>query len=86
MARIDTDWKLKILGQLLQDLLLWLQTENNQKKYGSLYDVKQISPGSTNHNTFESLHVSGKLPTYAFPKPTFCSTWEVSVSVGLGEG
>ena len=33
-----------------------------------------------------SLHVSGKLPTYPSPKPTFCPKWEVSVNVGLGEG
>ena len=28
----------------------------------------------------------GKLPTYPFPKPTFCPKWEASVNVGLGEG
>ena len=33
-----------------------------------------------------SLYVSGKLPTYPSPKPTFCPKWEVSVNVGLGEG
>ena len=33
-----------------------------------------------------SLYVSGKLPTYPSPNPTFCLKWEVSVNVGLGEG
>ena len=33
-----------------------------------------------------SLYVSGKLPTYPSPKPTFSPKWEVSVNVGLGEG
>ena len=32
------------------------------------------------------LYVSGKVPTYPSPKPTFCPKWELSVSVGLGEG
>ena len=35
---------------------------------------------------FETLYVSGKLPTNPSPKPTFCSKWEVIVNVGLGEG
>ena len=29
--------------------------------------------------------VSGKLPIYSFPKPTFFPQREVSVNVGLGE-
>ena len=33
-----------------------------------------------------SLYVSGKLPTYPFPKPTFCPKWEVSVNVDEREG
>ena len=35
---------------------------------------------------FGLLYVSGKLPTYPSPKPTFCPKWELSVIVGLGEG
>ena len=31
------------------------------------------------------LYVSGKLPNYPSPKPTFWPKWEVSVYVGLGE-
>ena len=27
-----------------------------------------------------------KLPTYPYPKPTFCPKCEVSVNVGLGKG
>lgn len=27
-----------------------------------------------------------KLPTYSFPKPTFCPNWKVSFNIGLGEG
>ena len=30
--------------------------------------------------------ISGKLPTYPSPKPTFCPKREVSVNVGLGQG
>ena len=33
-----------------------------------------------------SFSVSGKLPTYPSPKPTFWPKWEVSVYVGLWEG
>ena len=32
------------------------------------------------------LYVSGKLPTYPSPNPTFCPKREVSVNVGLWEG
>ena len=32
-----------------------------------------------------SSSVSGKLPTYPSPKPTFCPKWELSVNVGLGK-
>ena len=31
------------------------------------------------------LYVSGKLSTYPFPKPTFCSKWEASVNIDFGE-
>ena len=31
-----------------------------------------------------SLYVSGKLPPYPSPKPTFCPKWQESVNVGLG--
>ena len=33
-----------------------------------------------------SSSVSGKLPTYPSPKPTFFLKWEISVNVGLGDG
>ena len=33
-----------------------------------------------------SLYISGKLPTYPSPKPTFCQKWEISVNVGLRGG
>ena len=33
-----------------------------------------------------SLYVSGKLPTYPSPTPTFSPKREVDVNVGLGEG
>ena len=32
------------------------------------------------------VQVSGKLPTYPSPNPTFCPKGEVSVNVDLGEG
>ena len=35
---------------------------------------------------FTQGYVSGKLPTFSSPKPTFCPKWEVSVKVGLGKG
>ena len=34
----------------------------------------------------DQFYVSGKLPTYPSPKPSFCSKWEVSVNVSWGEG
>ena len=34
---------------------------------------------------FDSIYVSGKLPTYPSPNLT-CPKWEASVNVGLGEG
>ena len=51
--------------------------------------------GVVKRNTFPSLvplkafgplHVSGKLPTYPSPKPTFYPKREVSVNIGFGEG
>ena len=48
----------------------------------------QLFPYATtqNHIIFGgSLYVSGKLPTYPSPKPTFSPKREVSVNVGLGE-
>ena len=41
---------------------------------------------SISNNNAQVEIVSGKLPTYPSPKPTFCPKWEVSVDVGLGEG
>ena len=38
------------------------------------------------HASFTSIQVSGKLPTYPFPNPTFCPKWEVNVNTELGEG
>ena len=35
---------------------------------------------------FGAIWVSGKLPTYPSPKPTFCPKREVSVNVNLREG
>ena len=32
------------------------------------------------------VYLSGKLPTYPSPEPTFCLKSEVSINVGLGEG
>ena len=32
------------------------------------------------------VQVSGKLPTYLSPNPTFYPKWEVSVNADLGEG
>ena len=35
---------------------------------------------------YGSITVSGKLPTYPSPKPTFCPKWEESANAGLREG
>ena len=45
-------------------------------------ELKKAEPCTLRPKDF----VSGKLPTYPFPRPTFCPKWEVSVNVGLGEG
>ena len=39
-----------------------------------------------NGELFGTIQVTGKLPTYPSPKPTFCRKSETSVSVDLGEG
>ena len=35
---------------------------------------------------YKTVYVSGKLPTYPSPKPTFYPKCEISVNVSLGEG
>ena len=35
---------------------------------------------------FQSIHPSGKLPTYPSPNPTFCPKWDTNVNVESGEG
>ena len=42
--------------------------------------------GNKRHSICGSVYVSGKLPTYPYPKPTFCSKWEGRINVILGEG
>ena len=51
-----------------------------------IFDLSKIRPVPCERRPGGSLHVSGKLPTYPSRKPAFCSKWEVSVNVGLGEG
>ena len=46
------------------------------------HDEKQLKKGYYAWSSY----VSGNLPTYPSPKPTFCPKWEVSVNDGLGEG
>ena len=48
--------------------------------------IRHISTGAFCVWVKGSSYVSGKLPTYPSPKPTFCLKWEVSVNAGLGEG
>ena len=57
------------------------------------YSYVRFTPfGGTKFPIFEfwylsgSLYVSGKLPTYPSPKPTFFPKWEESVKFGLAEG
>ena len=35
---------------------------------------------------YKDHYISGKLPTYPFPKATICPKWEASVNVGVEEG
>ena len=41
---------------------------------------------SQSRKFYGSITVSGKLPTYPSPKPTFCPKWEESANAGLREG
>ena len=64
------------------------------QRRGNVNDISAIfnSPSHVtktklpSHGTGLILYVSGKLPTYPSPKPTFCSKWEASFYVTLGEG
>ena len=46
----------------------------------------EISNRGQKIDFWDHFRVSGKLPTYPSPKPSFCPKWEVSVNVSLGEG
>ena len=50
------------------------------------FKVKRMVFSGGSAKSLWSLYVSGKLPAYPSPKPTFCPKWEVIVNVGLGEG
>ena len=63
---------------------MFLAAENYLKDFIIIIVTNKVEHGLMIH--LGSLYVSGKLPTYPFPKPTFCPKWEVSVNVGLGEG
>ena len=45
-----------------------------------------LSNWAIDHASFSSIWVSGKLPTYPSPNPTFWPKWEVNVNIELGEG
>ena len=63
----------------------WEYTKKLQiKSHPQSLPHSPISRSPVGH--FGLLYVSGKLPTYPSPKPTFCPKWELSVNVGLGEG
>ena len=74
-------------------IYFWARVSKNKdwliaclKPRNSVELKKKLSSVLWDQNIFGSLYVSGKLPTYTFPKPTFCPKWEVSVNVVLGEG
>ena len=87
-----------VLIVLITDLVgRWLpltQLPIRQVSFKSYWPGKKISSSRSTrldffqalHNVHGSLYVSRKLPTYPFPRPTFCPKWEVSVNVGLGKG
>ena len=68
---------LQIRRQLLKVKLSLFQTLLHFKFIASMeLRYKQVGP----------LYVSGKLPTYPSPDPTFCPKGKVRVNVGLWEG
>ena len=68
---------LQIGRQLLKGKLSLFQTLLHFKFIASMeLRYKQVGP----------LYVSGKLPTYPSPDPTFCPKGKVRVNVGLWEG
>ena len=56
----------------------WFFRASAQLSRASLRYPSPTKPGS--------IKVSGKLPTYPSPKPSFCPKWEASINVTLGEG
>ena len=50
------------------------------------YKIILTSLSDPSSGGMRSLYVSGKLPTYPSPKPTFWPKWALSVNVGLVEG
>ena len=66
----------------------WLATFSNSWK-NRMVVVLIFSPSELSclqDNSTPKIEVSGKLPTYPSPKPTFCLKWEVGVNVGLRDG
>ena len=84
------------LGQKVWELCTFLHTECLSCVFGTAVALPSSHPGQSclvriwsSHSStlfFLDHDVSGKLPTYPSPKPTFCPKWEVSAYVGLGEG
>ena len=85
---------LVLIIDLVERCLPLTQLPIRQVSLKSYWPGKKISSPQTTgldffqalHHVHGSLYVSGKLPTYPSPKPTFCLKSEVSVNVGLGEG
>ena len=68
-------------------LVSWKRISPLESQNGYLFQWNNKSlPTYFCRRTYGSIQVSGKLPTYPSPKPSFCPKWEVSVNVSLGEG
>ena len=82
-----SNWSWSLLQQIRSTTKIWLVIFSME-----FLQIFFVSQTSFLENLVEasqnvgSLYASGKLPTYPFPKLTFCPKWEVSVNVELGEG
>ena len=63
---------------------MFLAAENYLKDFNIIIVTNKVEHGLMIH--LGSLYVSGKLPTYPFPKPTLTLTSHLGKNVGLGEG
>ena len=89
----DTDWSNNILRHWPRNTRhnVWNYIGLNYKRVYQILIRKPFGLTVANRLPLTMLtiwinKVSGKLPTYPSPNPTFCPEWEVSLNVSLGEG